>query len=48
MVLPMACPSRLRDMLKFTADVREWMAADSRNIIAIHCKGGKGNLNETS
>uniref|UniRef100_A0A8C5AWH4 Transmembrane phosphatase with tensin homology n=1 Tax=Gadus morhua TaxID=8049 RepID=A0A8C5AWH4_GADMO len=32
----------LEDMLKFTADVREWMAADSRNIIAIHCKGGKG------
>ncbi|KAK3522178.1 hypothetical protein QTP70_026994 [Hemibagrus guttatus] len=32
----------LEDMLRYTASVREWMAADSRNIIAIHCKGGKG------
>ncbi|XP_064413855.1 putative tyrosine-protein phosphatase TPTE isoform X4 [Latimeria chalumnae] len=32
----------LEDMLKFTASVREWMAEDERNIIAIHCKGGKG------
>lgn len=32
----------LEDMLKYTEGVREWMAADSRNIIAIHCKGGKG------
>uniref|UniRef100_A0AAZ3Q1S6 Phosphatidylinositol-3,4,5-trisphosphate 3-phosphatase n=1 Tax=Oncorhynchus tshawytscha TaxID=74940 RepID=A0AAZ3Q1S6_ONCTS len=32
----------LRDMLKYTAGVREWMAADPKNIIAIHCKGGKG------
>uniref|UniRef100_A0A8C6SWQ5 Transmembrane phosphatase with tensin homology n=1 Tax=Neogobius melanostomus TaxID=47308 RepID=A0A8C6SWQ5_9GOBI len=32
----------LDDMLKYTASVREWMAADSKNIIAIHCKGGKG------
>eukprot|EP00063_Salmo_salar_P010509 XP_013985344.1 PREDICTED: phosphatidylinositol 3,4,5-trisphosphate 3-phosphatase TPTE2-like isoform X1 [Salmo salar] len=32
----------LEDMLKFTAGVREWMAADPNNIIAIHCKGGKG------
>ena len=31
-----------RDMLKYTANVREWMAADDKNIIAIHCKGGKG------
>ena len=31
-----------RDMLKYTADVRDWMAADPNNIIAIHCKGGKG------
>lgn len=29
-------------MLRYTACVREWMAADSRNVIAIHCKGGKG------
>lgn len=32
----------LQDMLKYTASVREWMAADPKNIIAIHCKGGKG------
>ncbi|XP_046557011.1 LOW QUALITY PROTEIN: phosphatidylinositol 3,4,5-trisphosphate 3-phosphatase TPTE2-like [Haliotis rubra] len=33
---------KLEDMLKFTDDVREWMASDGSNIIAIHCKGGKG------
>ncbi len=33
----------LRDMLKYTASVREWMSADPQNIIAIHCKGGKGD-----
>uniref|UniRef100_A0AAY5KIQ6 Phosphatidylinositol-3,4,5-trisphosphate 3-phosphatase n=1 Tax=Esox lucius TaxID=8010 RepID=A0AAY5KIQ6_ESOLU len=33
----------LEDMLKYTASVREWMAADPRNVIAIHCKGGKGD-----
>lgn len=32
----------LEDMLKYTASVREWMSADPQNIIAIHCKGGKG------
>ncbi|XP_059502920.1 putative tyrosine-protein phosphatase TPTE isoform X4 [Stegostoma tigrinum] len=32
----------LEDMLKFTANVRDWMAADEKNVIAIHCKGGKG------
>ncbi|XP_075775223.1 phosphatidylinositol 3,4,5-trisphosphate 3-phosphatase TPTE2 isoform X5 [Pelodiscus sinensis] len=32
----------LQDMLKFTANVREWMKQDEKNIIAIHCKGGKG------
>ncbi|KFP06891.1 Phosphatidylinositol 3,4,5-trisphosphate 3-phosphatase TPTE2, partial [Calypte anna] len=32
----------LQDMLKFTASVREWMGQDEKNIIAIHCKGGKG------
>ncbi|XP_045064159.1 putative tyrosine-protein phosphatase TPTE isoform X1 [Coregonus clupeaformis] len=32
----------LEDMLKYTAGVRAWMAADPNNIIAIHCKGGKG------
>ncbi|XP_053187477.1 putative tyrosine-protein phosphatase TPTE isoform X2 [Scomber japonicus] len=32
----------LEDMLKYTANVRDWMSADPQNIIAIHCKGGKG------
>lgn len=32
----------LDDMLSYTASVRDWMAADPSNIIAIHCKGGKG------
>ncbi|XP_044300231.1 phosphatidylinositol 3,4,5-trisphosphate 3-phosphatase TPTE2-like [Varanus komodoensis] len=32
----------LAEMLRFTANVREWMQQDSNNIIAIHCKGGKG------
>ncbi|XP_066467516.1 phosphatidylinositol 3,4,5-trisphosphate 3-phosphatase TPTE2-like isoform X2 [Tiliqua scincoides] len=32
----------LADMLKFTTNVRKWMEEDSKNIIAIHCKGGKG------
>ncbi|XP_071379587.1 phosphatidylinositol 3,4,5-trisphosphate 3-phosphatase TPTE2-like, partial [Centroberyx affinis] len=32
----------LEDMLKYTANVRDWMSADPKNIIAIHCKGGKG------
>lgn len=31
-----------RDMLKYTESVRTWMSADPKNIIAIHCKGGKG------
>lgn len=35
-------------MLKYTASVREWMSADPQNIIAIHCKGGKGNISELS
>lgn len=36
----------LRDMLKYTANVREWMSADPKNIIAIHCKGGKGDAQD--
>ncbi|XP_073469360.1 phosphatidylinositol 3,4,5-trisphosphate 3-phosphatase TPTE2-like isoform X1 [Aquarana catesbeiana] len=32
----------LADMIKFTASVRTWMAEDPKNVIAIHCKGGKG------
>ncbi|RUS79114.1 hypothetical protein EGW08_013124 [Elysia chlorotica] len=33
---------KLREMLDFTANAREFMGADKRNVIAIHCKGGKG------
>lgn len=36
----------LRDMLKYTASVRDWMSADPKNIIAIHCKGGKGGVKD--
>ncbi|XP_016529000.1 putative tyrosine-protein phosphatase TPTE isoform X1 [Poecilia formosa] len=32
----------LTDMLRYTESVRNWMSADPKNIIAIHCKGGKG------
>ncbi|KAL8583379.1 hypothetical protein ACOMHN_035361 [Nucella lapillus] len=33
---------KVREMLTFCDTAREWMAADPANIIAIHCKGGKG------
>lgn len=36
----------IRDMLKYTASVKEWMSADPKNIIAIHCKGGKGSAED--
>ena len=31
-----------REMLSFATSVRTWMSADPSNVIAIHCKGGKG------
>ena len=31
-----------REMLRFAKIAKEWMLADDNNIIAIHCKGGKG------
>lgn len=44
MIEALSVGNAVRDMLRYTACVREWMAADSRNVIAIHCKGGKGLL----
>ncbi|EAX08221.1 transmembrane phosphoinositide 3-phosphatase and tensin homolog 2, isoform CRA_c [Homo sapiens] len=32
----------LHEMVVFTKEVNEWMAQDLENIVAIHCKGGKG------
>ncbi|XP_072868951.1 phosphatidylinositol 3,4,5-trisphosphate 3-phosphatase TPTE2 isoform X2 [Chlorocebus sabaeus] len=32
----------LHEMVVFTKEVNEWMAQDPANIVAIHCKGGKG------
>lgn len=29
-------------MIDFCANVEEWMEKDKQNVIAIHCKGGKG------
>nr|XP_022341345.1 phosphatidylinositol 3,4,5-trisphosphate 3-phosphatase TPTE2-like [Crassostrea virginica]XP_022341346.1 phosphatidylinositol 3,4,5-trisphosphate 3-phosphatase TPTE2-like [Crassostrea virginica] len=33
---------RLKDMITFCADVKDWLKQDDKNIIAVHCKGGKG------
>lgn len=30
------------DMIAFAKSARDWMDADPDNIIAVHCKGGKG------
>lgn len=32
----------LKEAIRFAKDVREWMSADPKNVIAVHCKGGKG------
>ncbi|GAB1607276.1 phosphatidylinositol 3,4,5-trisphosphate 3-phosphatase TPTE2-like isoform X1 [Argonauta hians] len=32
----------VKKMVDFCSGVRDWMAEDKRNIIAVHCKGGKG------
>lgn len=32
----------LHDLIKFCTNVREWLSEDERNVIAVHCKGGKG------
>ncbi|XP_070198139.1 phosphatidylinositol 3,4,5-trisphosphate 3-phosphatase TPTE2-like isoform X2 [Littorina saxatilis] len=33
---------KAQEMLDFANKTREWMEADPENVIAIHCKGGKG------
>lgn len=30
-------------LLYFTHNVREWLDRDPKNVIAVHCKGGKGD-----
>ena len=32
----------LKEAVRFAKDVKEWMIADPHNVIAVHCKGGKG------
>lgn len=32
----------LKDMVEFCKDVRLWLAEDEQNVVAVHCKGGKG------
>uniref|UniRef100_A0A8C3W0I9 Phosphatidylinositol-3,4,5-trisphosphate 3-phosphatase n=1 Tax=Catagonus wagneri TaxID=51154 RepID=A0A8C3W0I9_9CETA len=32
----------LREMVAFSKEAEEWMAQDEDNVIAVHCKGGKG------
>lgn len=32
----------LKEAIRFAKNVKEWMSADPQNIIAVHCKGGKG------
>ncbi|XP_037795529.1 phosphatidylinositol 3,4,5-trisphosphate 3-phosphatase TPTE2-like [Penaeus monodon] len=39
---PSSPPASCRDMLRFSASVRAWMEKDEKNVIAVHCKGGKG------
>ena len=31
-----------RQLVEFCYDVREWLNSDPENIVAMHCKGGKG------
>ena len=29
-------------MVEFSKEVQKWMAQDNKNIVVIHCMGGKG------
>ena len=31
----------LGEMVRFSGDVGDWLAADTENVIVVHCKGGK-------
>lgn len=35
-------PPSLADFVKFLGIVERWMSADDENVLAVHCKGGKG------
>ena len=35
-----------RDIVRFCDDVKKWMEMDPNNVIAVHCKGGKGELED--
>ena len=35
---------RQADILSFCEDATRFLAQDPRNVIALHCKGGKGEL----
>ncbi|GAB6031313.1 hypothetical protein CHUAL_009106 [Chamberlinius hualienensis] len=35
-------PPPLSEMFRFTNNVGNWLSVDHRNVVAIHCKGGKG------
>lgn len=35
-------PCRLADLLKICADQKEWLDKTRKNVVAIHCKAGKG------
>ena len=30
------------ELVEFCEDVHTWMESDPKNVIAVHCKGGKG------
>mmetsp|Transcript_29313 Transcript_29313/g.77001 ORF Transcript_29313/g.77001 Transcript_29313/m.77001 type:complete len:1413 (+) Transcript_29313:40-4278(+) len=36
------CPPLLLEVVRFCEDVALWMRRDARNVVAVHCKGGKG------